>query len=85
MAIHAHSTPAPTVQPRLLRGGGTVPCTVLTDADVVALVALTRETELVLQESKRRSASLTDLPPALLPPISDALARRRQIFGGYNG
>ena len=36
MANHAHSIPAPTVQP-LLRAAG--PCRVLTDAEVIALTA----------------------------------------------
>ena len=39
MAIHAHSTTAPTGHPRLLRGGGTTPCAVLTSDEVVALTA----------------------------------------------
>ena len=85
MAIHAHSTPAPTVQPRLVRGGGIVPCTVLTEADVVALVALTRETELILQGIHTPPLPYANGALANFGDVKSALARRRQIFGGYNG
>ena len=39
MAIHAHSTTAPAVQPRLLRGGSAGPCAVLTTDEAIALTA----------------------------------------------
>ena len=38
-AIYARSTTAHAVQPRLFRGGGTVPCQVLTPDEVIALTA----------------------------------------------
>ena len=57
MAIHAHSTLARAIQPRLLRGGGGVPCRVLTSAEAVDEI---EEAAAVSVQSDPQSLALDD-------------------------
>ena len=91
MAIHAHSTPARALQPRLLRGGGAVPCRVLTSAEAVAeietagAVSVQSDPQSLALDDKCSEAGERDLLPAPLPSLTSAFAARRAIFGAHHG
>ena len=82
MAIHAHSTPVPAPQRGLLRVTPSLE-SVLTETlrTIERLTAQARARVAAYDAAK--SATVADLPP--LPSLTSAFARRREIFGAFDG
>ncbi len=79
MAIHAHSTTAPTFQAGLLPF---VFRPSAPSADPRSAEELLAE---IAAEIERQDVAAALLPPpAPLPPLTVALSRRRAIFGGHH-